>query len=208
MPSSHGNAAIGMLSFRGPCAEVNGDSPVLPRAPAADHGRTRWAAHPAGDSWDLRESLMTPASPCREAWGISSDIPSLAGSGRAVKELALPFFTPIPFCPLGHESWRTRDFRCSCSPLNTIALPLLILMSPWHQDRGASMQPLPPHPLMAVTRKKDEGVWPCLGRTFQKHCSVLGWQDGRCGFLLNSCSILGSGCCCCQPAGCRCSSRG
>lgn len=54
-------------------------------------------------------------------------------------------------------------------------------------------------PATATAKEKDEGVWPCLGRTFQKHCSVLGWQDGSCGFLLISSSILGSGCCCCQP---------
>lgn len=77
---------------------------MLLRAPGAERGRTRRAAHPAEGCWDLRESLMTPASPCREAWGISSVTRSPAGSGygsRVVKKLTLPFFTPVPFCPLG-----------------------------------------------------------------------------------------------------------
>lgn len=96
---------MGMLSFGDPCAEVDGDPPVLSRAPGAERGRTRWAAHPARGCQDLRERLVTLASPCREAWGVSCDTHSPAGSGcgsGVVKGLTFLFFTPIPFCPLGH----------------------------------------------------------------------------------------------------------
>lgn len=44
-----------------------GTPPVLSRAPGAERGRTRWAAHPARGCQDLRERLVTLASPCREA---------------------------------------------------------------------------------------------------------------------------------------------
>lgn len=121
-----------------------------------------------------------------------------------------PFLTAV--CPLGLPVINYSGpgtWGCSRSPPTLagrqgggIALPSVPpAVAPGRQDQGASVQPMPPPCPMAGG--KDEGVRPCFGRTFQKRCSVSGWQDRIWGLLLTPQHWGGSllpdgllGCCC------------